>query len=398
LPVDFVAISDQGVGHTPQIEQAIPADVVARQPGDLPQSCGPIRSRKGQGFYCHELGLAVRFSINFVFALACCVLASGQIAQPTQETTTIHVLTDLIEVPVLAFKLPFRPEPGLTKSQFVIQLDGGTPFHPSHVRIQGAEPLNLIVLVEADTQDAHLLSQSLQSGMESWPPTLFNDSDRVSFYIYGCRLVRSLKQEPASPGDQRDKLVRAVALPGFQSAMEGGRSCPRPPLDKLLETVMNQTAEATRWNVILWIVNAERKADLKQFETVRAFAAAQRVTVFAIKYIQTGRFPASVYSSSEAVNRLVAAVGGIALHSAFGELGEVTETMIEDVRQRYIVSFPRPGNGSTGAHWLQITSTAKGVRVISSAASAPLVETRCGSGKDMWLCSQQRPQYGNQKP
>jgi hypothetical protein len=50
LPVDFVAISDQGVGHTPQIEQAIPVDIVARQPGDLPQSCGPIPSRKGQVF------------------------------------------------------------------------------------------------------------------------------------------------------------------------------------------------------------------------------------------------------------------------------------------------------------------------------------------------------------
>ena len=72
--------------------------------------------------------------------------------------------------------------------------------------------------------------------------------------------------------------------------------------------------------------------------------------------------------------------------------------MIADVRQRYIVGFPRPGNGSKGARWLQITSTAKIVKVLSSAASAPLVEMRCGSGKDMWLCFQQRPQYGNQKP
>ena len=126
------------------------------------------------------------------------MLAWGQIAEPPPETTTIHVLADQIEVPVLAFKPPFRPEPGLTKSQFVIRLDGGTPFHPSHVRMEGAEPLNLIVLVEADTQDAHLLSQSLQSGMETWSPTLFNDSDRVSFYIYGCRLIRSLKEEPTA--------------------------------------------------------------------------------------------------------------------------------------------------------------------------------------------------------
>jgi hypothetical protein len=144
---------------------------------------------------------------------------------------------------------------------------------------------------------------------------------------------------------------------------------------------MNQTADAASWNVILWVVNAEHKADLKQIERVRAFAAAQRVTIFAIKYLEAGRFPASVYSGSEAVNRLVSAVGGITLHSAFGELGEVTGTMIEDVRQRYIVSFPRPGNGSKGVHWLQITSTAKGVRVLSSAASAPLLETGCTNGR-----------------
>jgi hypothetical protein len=161
--------------------------------------------------------------------------------------------------------------------------------------------------------------------------------------------------------------------------MEGGRSCPRPPLDKLLEAVMDQTADAGSWNVILLLVNAEHKADLKQFERVRAFAAAKRVTVLAIKYLATDRFPLSVYSESEGVNRLVASVGGITLHSA---LGEVTETMIEDVRQRYIVSFPRPGNGSKGAHWLQITSTARGVRVLSSAASTPLLETGCTSGKD----------------
>jgi hypothetical protein len=340
----------------------------------------------------------VRFSITFLLALACCVLAWGQIAEPPPETTTIHVLADQIEVPVLAFKPPFRPEPGLTKSQFVIRLDGGMPFHPSHVRMEGAEPLNLTVLVEADTKDAHLLSQSLQSGMETWSPTLFNDSDRVSFYIHGCRLIRSLKEEPTASKDQRDKLPRAAALPFFQSAMEGGRSCPRPPLDKLLETVMYQSADAGSWNVILWIVNADHKADWKQFERVRAFAAAQRVTVFAIKYLETDHFLASVYSGSEAVNRLVAAVGGTTLHAAFGELGEVTQTMIADVRQRYIVSFPRPGNGSTGAHWLQITSTAKNVSVLSSAASAPLVEARCGSGKDKWHCSQQRPQFGNQKP
>jgi hypothetical protein len=45
-------------------------------------------------FHCHEFGAAVRFSITFLFALACCVLAWGQIAEPSQETTTIHMTAE----------------------------------------------------------------------------------------------------------------------------------------------------------------------------------------------------------------------------------------------------------------------------------------------------------------
>lgn len=221
----------------------------------------------------------------------------------------------------------------------------------------------------------------------------------MSVYIYGCRLVRSLYDREINLAHEPDALAKAAELPMFLSAMEGGRSCPRPPLDKLLETVMDQTADASSWNAVLWMVNAEHEADLRQFDRVRAFAAARRVTVFAIKYLQdASHVPASLHSGSDTVNRLVSAIGGTTLHAEFGELGSVSATVIADIRQRYIVSFPRPGNGRAGAHWIEISSTAKGVKILSAAASAPLVEARCGSGRDSWLCSQRRPQYGNQRP
>jgi hypothetical protein len=334
-----------------------------------------------------------------LIVLACVLAASGfawgQTAAPLSGITTIHVLSDLIEVPVLALKPPFRPAPALSQNDFVIRLDGGPPFHPSHARIEDAEPLALTVLVEADVRDSSLLAQGLQAAIQGWPPNLLNRSDRLSVDAYGCRLVRSLRDERVDFQLRRDEIARAMALPTFRAAMDGGRSCLRPAVDEMLEAAIDQMAGTASWKVILLIVNGEYKADAKSLQKVQTLAAAKGVTLFAIKYLHEGIFPAAVNSDTEGVNLLVSSLGGIMLPSSFDDLGAVTETIINDIRQRYILSFPRPGNGSAGAHRLEITSTAKGVRVLSSAAAAPLFDsTRCVSEPDSWFCSEQRPRYG----
>ena len=161
----------------------------------------------------------------------------------------------------------------------------------------------------------------------------------------------------------------------------------------------DDVAKTPGWKVILLIVNGEQKADPKPLEGVQRVAAAEGVTLFAIKYLHNGRFPASVYSDSEGINLLVSSLGGVMLPSSFDDLGAVAETIIDDIRRRYILSFPRPGNGSPGAHRLEIDSTAKGVRVLSSAAAAPVLDrTQCANDPDNWFCSEQRPRYGADNP
>jgi hypothetical protein len=333
-----------------------------------------------------------------VFFLLCDHSILGQDASPSGRTT-LHVISDLIEFPVLALKPPFRPAPRLDRGNFVIRLDAGPPFHPSYSRTEGAEPLDLSVLVEADTRNSSLLSAGLQAAIQGWPPALFNATDRLSVDVYGCRLVRSLHDGPVNLTVRRDDIARALALPTFRAATGEGRSCSRPTVDKMLETAIDQMAGTTGWRVILLIVNGEHDADPKSLERVQTLAAAKGVTLFAIKYLHNGRFPAAMYSDTEGINLLVSSLGGIMLPSSFDDLGSVIETIINDTRQRYILSFPRPGNGSAGAHRLEITATTKGVRVLSSAAAAPLFDrTRCVSQPDSWFCSEQRPQYGTDNP
>jgi hypothetical protein len=344
-----------------------------------------------RGGYAAIVGLALTFE--------CSVIGLGQAASPPSETPTIHVTTDLIEVPVLSLKPPFQPVSGLNRSNFTIRLDGGPAFHPSYVRRQGNEPLSLSMLVDAEASEQWHLSTALQTAIGNVPSDLLHDTDRLSFFVSGCRLVRSLYNAPANLNHDRETIVHAAADSNFKMAFDGEKSCQRPAVDKVLETVISQFAADAKWKVLLIIESGERPMEARSLQEVQGIAAVRGVTIFAIKYLREGSFPSSIYSATEGLNLLVGSLGGVSIHSSFEDLGAVIETVLSIIRQRYILSFPRPGNGSSGAHRLEIRSNVKGVIVRSSAASAPLLDTTLCTGADRsWLCTEQRPKYGSSKP
>lgn len=334
-----------------------------------------------------------------VFAFAILLFSAfptrGQELRSPSGTATIHVLSDLIQVPVLALMAPFRSAPGLEAQDFVVRLDGGPPFHPRHVRAEGAEPLTLSLVIDTDTREARFLSQGLLAATQNWTPALFSESDRLSIFLYGCRLTEPFQNQSVDLNRQRDAITRALSLSSLQNPGAGERSCPRLAFDQVLEPVINRFASTTGWKVIILLQDAEHKADKNSLGRVQALAAAQGVTLFAIKYLEQDIFPASVYSENEGLNLLVSSLGGTSLHSSFQDLGEVMDATIGRIRKRYILSFPRSGNGTPGRHLLEVTTKARGVHIISSAVAAPPFDVvSCKTSPDLWFCSEQRPQYG----
>ena len=323
----------------------------------------------------------------------------SQAPSPPSDTATIHVDTDLIQVPIVALHPPFIPALGLTRDNLTIRLDGGTPFHPSYLRTEGDESIGLAVVVDVDTRAPQLLSQGLQAALQGWPANLLHSSDRLSFYIYGCHLIQSLDNAPADLNEYRRPIVNAASLSDFQRATEGGKACQKPPLEDVLSLVTDRIAKEAEWKVLLLIMNGDRYADSDSLRKVQSIAAAESVSVFAVKYVDRNDFPSSVYSATEGINVLVSSLGGVSIHSSLDDLGEVSQNLIKLFRQRYILSFPRPGNGSVGAHRLEVSTNMKGIIIRSSAASAPVLDTsHCKEADGKWVCSQQRPEYGNQRP
>ncbi len=318
---------------------------------------------------------------GYFFAMLALASAPAQAQAVLPDTSTIRVSTDLVQLPVLAFRVPFRPAPGL-RVGFTIRLDGGPPFHPSYVRVEGTEPIGVSVVVDLPEPDeAEPVSHAMQAAFQAWPAELLHEEDGVSFYAAGCRLMRS--SATRTTGAARALLLRAASSSIFQDALKGGPACPRPRLDLVLQTTMAQSSTTYPWRVVLLLTRGEQTFDPAQLQTLRDVAALHGITLFAIRYSRES----SPDTSNGNLDALVSSLGGVSLASSYADLGRIMETILGAVRQRYILSLGRrrPGrNRNCGER-----SASRPLRLLARRfrGSCP---GQCGprSGRDRGACGQ----------
>src|SRR5579884_1223004 len=108
-------------------------------------------------------GLCLIAGVNLgVAAIAQTTAASDAVPVPT-----LHVSSTLVETPMLILKrdgsLPQRPPSG---DSIEIQLGNGGWFRPNYVRQEGADPIDLAILLDLNSRVSDLsrpLSQALSS-------------------------------------------------------------------------------------------------------------------------------------------------------------------------------------------------------------------------------------------
>ena len=263
-------------------------------------------------------------SVLAAFALLSAILVVGGDAQTDSlpGIATIHVSTDVIEVPVLAFKPPFRRVSGLLSEDFLIRLDGGSSFHPRYVHVEGLEPLSLGVLVDAEVRDTKILSVSLQNGMRHLSPDFVSDIDRWSVYLSGCRLVRTMNYGQIHSSTNRDPWMEAFSTSSFQAASQGDSTCHPPAVDQAIGAGIAQLALTFGWRVLLVLVNENQKIAIHALDDLRAKAAAGGVTLFVIRYPDRASFPKATDAETDGFHLLSSSLGGISVFSSFEDLGK----------------------------------------------------------------------------
>lgn len=149
-------------------------------------------------------------------------------AQTTvQPGTTLHVYAHLLQIPVLILDRHGELLPPIPAAEFSVRLGKEAPFKPGRVRLEGEDPITLVILVDNSARDT-LLPEATTT-----LPIVADESmraqDRVAVYAMdGCKLRRLSPLLPASRQIMADSLMRAAAFERYDPTRQGTEHCAKP--------------------------------------------------------------------------------------------------------------------------------------------------------------------------
>ncbi len=124
--------------------------------------------------------------------------SNGESAHP-EQLLTLHAYSNLIQMPVLILSPGREPLPPIKPERFSISLDAGPLYHPTHVRVEGADPISLSLLIDLDGL-APDLTKRLDEAIANLAPNGLTTHDHVSIYAMDCTFLQTLDDAPADPG------------------------------------------------------------------------------------------------------------------------------------------------------------------------------------------------------
>src|SRR5215471_861451 len=140
------------------------------------------------------------------FAMCCAMLVAAQ-EQPAPKDEpihTLHVYTNLVQVPTLVLQGNLQPLTApISEKRFSISIDSGPWFQVTHVRLEGNDPISMSILLDTNAKD---FMPGISDDIAALAPAWLAPRDHVSIYAMDCGLIRSLNDVPA----EREILKRGT--------------------------------------------------------------------------------------------------------------------------------------------------------------------------------------------
>jgi hypothetical protein len=306
-------------------------------------------------------------------------------AETASSTPTLHVYTNLKQIPVLVLTHDYVRMKPIDPSGFRLSLDSGPRFRPTYVRREGDDPISLAILIDASKPDNELLPSLIQS-IAGLPPDFLHPQDRVSVYAIDCTLIRTTYDSAANPAVLADGVQRAMSPWQIrQTQNEELKKQKKPPLpscrptlplwDSMAEVLHDLDQQPGRL-VLLAITDGEDTGSRTIWKDVMLHAQLHSETVFGLlpnptiilqKSLETSEMFPFLNNHEDKFEQICVNSGGIQLqageHTAIYRLKEFTQML----RERYILEFPRATNEEAGIHTLAVTYRKKSNLYIAAA-------------------------------
>jgi hypothetical protein len=348
--------------------------------------------------------------------------ASSTKQTPSPDATpTLHIYTNLKQVPVLVLSKDYERMKPIDPSGFRISLDSGPRFRPTYVRREGQDPISLAILIDTTNPENELLPP-LTRAIAALPPDFLHPQDHVSVYAIDCTLIRTAFDTPANSAVLTDAVQRAMAP--WQIRQEQNQELKKqkkalPPSCKptirlwdSMAQVLDDLDQQSGRRVLLTVTDGNDTGSKTQWTKIMTQAQINSVTVFGFMPTPTliSKDPQEVseifhinsaylQSPEDKFEQICVQSGGIRLqssgHVAMYELKEFTQML----RERYILEFPRSAKEEAGAHTLAVSYTKKrDLYIAASGISVPTAtEDERKGGNTIQADPSRTPKEGDRK-
>lgn len=313
-----------------------------------------------------------RLWLHTTVALLCLTQSlRGQTAPvaTTDSPYTLHVYQDLVQLPTFVLNSRAGSYPGLTAPQFTLRLDGGPPFHPRHARLQGDDPLQIALVFDTSEANTRALAQTVADAAPDQLAAWLNPTDELSVYALDCHLVRSSLALPYTALRLHWTLTAALASTDLHKHDKGaGCGYNRRLWDSLVPVIRATGQQPGRRIVIVVSDGTDRSSKLSWIPVAR-YAGSVDTTILGLRLLSidpgladsahgygilSGMNGLSA-NDEEAFNLLCAKTGGpvfpVRPETVLAEMHQLVDLL----RQRYILEFPRPRRDAAGIHQVVVT-------------------------------------------
>jgi hypothetical protein len=299
---------------------------------------------------------------------------------------------DSLELPVLAVDHQHQPVSDIHLEQLRVKAGTGAAFAPTAMRKEGDDPISLAILIDASRDSWHDLHEvgddlATLAGSELLP------NDRVTLYAADCTMARSLRAMPPDAAVLRKAVADALDSPNLHGGKRGSACGKTVHLwDDAAVAIAALSHEPGR-RVLLLISSGADGGSKYDAETVRQFAFDKGVAIFALR--DQRQTDADLYSAgalsvshnmglssitpqvaprqATALELLCANDGGVALITTNIFRKDALASILNMVRNRFILTIPKDAYRPGESHSVKITDGALSPYFLSATgASEPL--------------------------
>ncbi len=322
---------------------------------------------------------------------------------PPNPGYTLEVFADLIQLPVLILGPHLDVAPKVDGSKLLVSIDYRTPFTPTHVRPQGDDPIALALFIDSgDPQN--IIVSSFASSLPRITSTL-KPQDRVAVYVLDCALVRAVDfTVPDAESGNHLKSATREAINTLKARRKAQKGCPAPV--HTLEALTAITAELQKQpgrRVIFASVTGTDVAGAVSSLDMQRNADTRSVTIFGVTGIDSVSFssldtgggptnnnspmsrrnatpsftpnPRTLRPGGSAFGALCESTGGISHQVTDEALDDVMRRFVRNLRERYIVEFPRPKD-IAGSHLISVSLPKSEVFIRTGSISFTYTEVK----------------------